>query len=85
MAPQPIFVGIDVGKDWLDVAQHTSEQVRRFHNNEAGILELVTHLKTLRPNLVVLEATGGFEFPAAAALAAATIPVVIANPRQGVL
>jgi len=82
MARQPIFVGIDVGKDWLDVAHHTSEEVRRFHNNEAGILELVTHLQTLRPHLVVLEATGGFEFPAAAALAAATIPVVIANPRQ---
>ena len=30
----------------------------------------------------MLEATGGFESPAAAALAAAEIPVVIANPRQ---
>jgi transposase len=82
MAQQPIFIGIDVGKDWLDVAQHTDEEVQRFSNNELGILELVAHLETLRPNLVVMEATGGFEFPAAAALAAATIPVVIANPRQ---
>jgi transposase len=54
MARQPIFVGIDVGKDWLDVAHHTSEEVRRFHNNEAGILELVAHLKPFRPHLVVL-------------------------------
>lgn len=82
MAQQPVFIGIDVGKDWFDVAQHTGEEVRRFSNNELGILELVAHLETVRPNLVVLEATGGFEFPAAAALAAATIPVVIANPRQ---
>ena len=29
-----------------------------------------------------MEATGGFEMPAAAALAAADIPVVIANPRH---
>jgi transposase len=29
-----------------------------------------------------MEATGGFEFPTAAALVAAEIPVVIANPRQ---
>jgi len=82
MAVQLAFVGIDVGKDWLDVAQHTSEDVRRFPNNEVGIAELVAHLRPLHPRLVVLEATGGFEFPAAAALAAASIPVVIANPRQ---
>ena len=31
---------------------------------------------------MVLEATGGFEMPAAAALAAREVPVVIANPRQ---
>ena len=82
MAEQPVFMGIDVGKAWLDVAQHTSEDVRRFANNEAGIAELLTHVQPLKPRLVVLEATGGFEFPAAAALAAATVPVVIANPRQ---
>ena len=82
MARQPVFIGIDVGKDWLDVAQHTSEEVRRFGNNDAGIAELAAHLEGLKPHLVVLEATGGFEFPAAAALAAAGIPVVIANPRQ---
>jgi transposase len=32
--------------------------------------------------LIVLEATGGFETPAVAALAAAGLPVVVANPRQ---
>jgi transposase len=43
---------------------------------------LVEQLREVRPSLVVMEATGGFEVPAAAALAAAEIPVVIANPRQ---
>jgi len=82
MAEQGLFMGIDVGKDWLDVARNTGEDVRRFANSEVGIAELVGYVQPLDPRLVVLEATGGFEFPAAAALAAAMVPVVIANPRQ---
>lgn len=82
MAEQPVFVGIDVSKEWLDVAQHIGEEVWRFTNDEAGIARLVAHIQPLEPRLVVLEATGGFEFPAAAALAASEVPVVIANPRQ---
>ena len=36
----------------------------------------------LRPRLVVLEASGGYEGVVAAALAAAGLPVAIVNPRQ---
>ena len=43
---------------------------------------LVTRLRSLRPALVVCEATGGFERAVIAALAAAGLPVVVANPRQ---
>ena len=38
--------------------------------------------RPLAPALVVLEATGGFELPAVAALQAAGIPVAAINPRQ---
>ncbi len=82
MGSQPVFVGIDVGKAQLDVARSDQDDVWRVGNDEEGIEELVGQLRDLSPELVVLEATGGFEFPAAAALAAAEIPVVIANPRQ---
>lgn len=82
MGAQPVFVGIDVGKAHLDVARSDEEAVWRVGNDEAGIQELVGELRKIGPELVVLEATGGFEFPAAAALAAAEVPVVIANPRQ---
>ena len=82
MGSQPIFVGIDVGKAQLDVARSDQEDVWTVGNDEEGIQELVGQLRDIRPELVVLEATGGFEFPAAAALAAAEVPVVIANPRQ---
>ncbi len=51
-------------------------------NDEAGIAALVARLQPLGPALIVCEATGGFERPAIAALAAAGLPVVVANPRQ---
>lgn len=82
MGAQPVFVGIDVGKAQLDVARSDREDVWRVSNDEEGIQQLVRQIRSIEPELVVLEATGGFEFPAAAALAAAEVPVVIANPRQ---
>lgn len=77
-----VYVGIDVSKGHLDVARHDEADVWRVDNDEAGIEELVARLVELGPELVVMEATGGFEMPAAAALAARDVPVVIANPRQ---
>jgi len=82
METQPVFVGIDVGKFQMDVARSGSEDVWVISNDEAGIGELAARLTEVVPELVVMEATGGFEMPAAAALAAADIQVVIANPRH---
>ena len=76
------FAGIDVSKDYLDLGLSGSDDVTRFANIEHGIPELVEHLASAQPTLIVLEATGGYETAAAAALAAADLPVVIANPRQ---
>jgi transposase len=82
MDSQPVFVVIDVGKAHLDIARRDQDDVWRVGNDEDGIEELVGRLRDVSPELVVLEATGGFESPAAAALAAAEIPIVIATPRQ---
>lgn len=82
MNAQPVFVGIDVSKAHLDVAFSDQEKVQRLANDGAGIESLVGLIQPLDPPLVVLEATGGFEVAAAAALAAAGVPVVIANPRN---
>ena len=76
------FVGIDVSKDQLDGAVVPNDSIFSFSNDEDGIKQLVEHMHPLEPELIVLEATGGLEFPAAAALAAAGCPVVIINPRQ---
>jgi transposase len=82
MADPTVYAGVDVSKAHLDLALTSSAEITRLPNSEKGISELVTRLQQAAPELVVLEATGGFEVPAAAALAAIEIPVVVANPRQ---
>ncbi|MBM3626043.1 MAG: IS110 family transposase, partial [Alphaproteobacteria bacterium] len=77
-----VYVGIDVSKDRLDV--HTLPQGAAFTvgRNGEGVARLVERLKGLSPTLIALEATGGFETVVAAALAAASLPVVVVNPAQ---
>ena len=77
-----IFAGIDVSKARLDVAWTDAPGTWSVANVPNGIVELVQRFREIEPELVVMEATGGFEVPAAGALAAAGIAVVIANPRQ---
>jgi transposase len=75
------FVGVDVSKTHLDVALRPGGAFR-VRNDPAGHAELADRLRPLGVALVVLEATGGLELPAAAALAAAGLPVAAVNPRQ---
>jgi transposase len=82
MTSTPVFVGLDVAKPTLDVALRPSGEQWRVPNDEAGVAALVDRLRPLHPTLLVCEATGGFERAAIALLAAAGLPVVVANPRQ---
>jgi len=79
---EAIIVGIDVAKDRLDVAVRPSGELFVVERNAAGLEQLTARLGALVPRLVALEATGGFETVAAAALAAAGLPVVVVNPAQ---
>lgn len=81
MTPPTIFVGIDVSKDRLDVAERPGES-RWFANDEDGLRELSQRLRQLQPELVVLEATGGLEIPVVAVLLGARLPAAVINPRQ---
>jgi len=76
------FVGIDVSKVQLDVCLHSAGTAFSVPNAEAGLRELCAQLLALSPQLVVLEATGGYERLCAASLAQCGVPVVIANARQ---
>lgn len=76
------FVGIDVSKDFLDVASRPDGEEFRLANTPAGIADLVARLAGVPPQLVVLEATGGLERDAAVALAQAGVPVRIIEPGR---
>jgi transposase len=82
MSEQHPGIGIDVAKDWLDVARDGVAGVTRVPNDAAGIAALVADLTVAAPGLIVLEATGGYETAATAALAAAGLAVAVVNPRQ---
>lgn len=82
MKSAPVFVGIDVAKDQLEVALGSEGPVRSFANDDAGIRSLADELSGRTCVRIVLEATGGFETPVASVLAARGLPVVVANPRQ---
>jgi transposase len=76
------IVGIDVSKDRLDVAVRPSGEVFTIERNPVGLEQLTLRLGAISPDLVALEATGGFETVVTAALAAARLPVVVVNPVQ---
>ena len=79
---QPVFVGIDVSKDKLDVALWPSGKSFVVERNAKGLNSLCAKLAALNPVTIALEATGGFETVVAAALAAARLPVAVVNPAQ---
>jgi transposase len=82
MDQQELFVGIDVSQDKLDVGVWPTGELSVHSNTPEGITVLLERLGTIKPQLVVLEATGGLEGPAFEALLAAGLPAVVVNPRQ---
>jgi len=76
------YVGIDVSKDRLDVHVLPQDQAFWVERNGKGLAVLVEQLKPLAPSLVAIEATGGFEAIAAAAMAGAGLPLAVVNPAQ---
>ena len=77
-----MFVGIDVAKAELVIAVQPEGSTWTIANDDATVRHLAEQLVTRAPQLIVLEATGGYEVPCVAALAAAGLPVVVVNPRQ---
>jgi transposase len=72
--------GIDVSKHHLDVCWGTEQQ--RLGNDASGYDELIAKLQVGDIDLVVLEATGGYERGVVLALQHAGIAVARVNPRQ---
>jgi transposase len=83
-ASQPLCAGIDVSKASLDLALGPDSEVLSFTNDDAGHQCLLKALAAQAGPiaLVVLEATGGYEFVCAAMLQGAGLPVAVVNARQ---
>ena len=77
-----IVVGIDVAKDRLDIHILPSAEAFAVARDAAGIEAMIARLRPLAPDLVAVEATGGFETVVVASLAAAALPMVVVNPAQ---
>ena len=77
-----IFVGLDISKDAVDVHVPPTGECFVAGTDEAALATVVQRVQAMAPTLVVLEATGGYEIPVAAALATAGLPVAVVNPRQ---
>jgi transposase len=84
MTLSPCLVGIDISKAQLDVCVRTDKGDQRFAvaNDTGGIKKLCKRMKALKPERVVLEATGGYERNVLAALQAERLPVARVNPRH---
>jgi transposase len=82
MAKATTWIGIDISKDTLDVAVSPTAEQWQTNRTPAALSTLVERLRALRPERIVLEATGGYEVIVAATLAASDLSVVVVNPRQ---
>jgi transposase len=81
MSSPSVYVGIDVSSQRLDVAIG-DDPLESFDNDDAGVSALCQRLRAVRCELIVLEATGGYEALAVATLAGDDLPVRVINPRQ---
>lgn len=75
-------VGIDVSKRCLDICSLPDGQTFTVPNEQEGVDELLSRLKGMNVELVVLEATGRYERLAATSIASAGIAVAVVNPGQ---
>lgn len=85
MSGSNVTVGIDVGSANVDVAALGVElpaALRRVGNDAQGHTALADSLARLKPDLVLMEATGGYEAALACALQASGLRVAVINPRM---
>ncbi len=77
-----INIGIDVGKDGLDVCVHESDRYWQESNTEIGIRRLMKRLCKFSVTRLLVEATGGYERALVEAAIEHSIPVIIVQPIQ---
>ena len=79
-AAQRINVGVDTGKQFLDIHVRPSHEYFQVSNDTKGISEAVKRLKKLSPERIVIESTGRYEAAFITACAKARLPFSMVNP-----
>lgn len=76
------FIGIDVSKDSFDLCIDGTNQARHWEYTSQSLKKCVKELEKLAPELIVMEATGGYEMQLVIALQQSELPVAVVNPRR---
>lgn len=76
------FCGVDVSKHWLDVRVEPGDVEGRFRNDASGLSELAAFCRTQGVDLVVMEASGGYERLAFLLLWELGMPCAVVNARS---
>jgi len=75
-------MGIDVGKAKLDVGVNDEKKVRGWTNDPVGRVALSDWVAEQAPQLVVVEASGGYEAALVSELVSRDIAVAVVNPTR---
>lgn len=76
------FIGIDISKKTADVHFHSRNLHRKFDYTPENVQIFVDEIRDIKPVIVVMEATGGYETRLVEKLHAAEIPVAVINPHR---
>ena len=77
---QNLNVGVDVGKDFLDIHIRPLGEYLKVSNDKKGIGEAIKRLRKLTVERIVIEATGRYEIAFVSACAKAALPFSVVNP-----
>ncbi len=55
------FIGIDISKRQLDVANYNTGEITAYANSTSGLKALQDYLVLQTPTLIACEPTGGYE------------------------
>jgi transposase len=75
-------IGIDVAKQYFDLHCLKTGQDQRMENSTDGIRQCIALCSKIHPELIVMEATGGYELTLASTLQSEGFAVAVVNPRR---
>ena len=76
------FIGVDVSKEWVDIAVHGVAAVRRIDNTAEAIAGWARGLNAAGVGLIAFEPTGGYERVLRRCLVEAGLPFARVHPNE---